>query len=259
MKIVNRSPESTADISSAKGTAFKELRWLLLVITLLVVGIYLVIGFVVDMAVVHISFETEAAFFESMNASDVAWGKDDEELRRLDGILEKLTADPSVPPLKYRLQIVEAEEPNAFAFPGGTIGVTRGLLGALKEDEELAFVLAHELGHFQNRDHLRGVGRAVGAGVVFALLFGGEMGSGSTGNLYHHVLHRGYSRNQEEAADRFGVSLVRRVYGNTDGVDRLFQIISDSDELPEWAYMFATHPSPEDRIRDLKAYAEEAE
>jgi len=259
VKIVNRSPEKTADVSSAKGTAFKELRWLLLITTLLTVGVYLAIGFVVDIVVARISFETEAALFESMNLSGTARAEDNKELARLDGILAKLVADPSVPPLRYRLRIVDMEEPNAFAFPGGTIGVTRGLLKALEEDVELAFVLAHELGHFHNRDHLRGVGRAVGASITFSLIFGGELGSGSVGNLYRHVLQRGYSRKQEVAADRFAVALVHRVYGETDGVDRLFQTLRDRKDLPKWAYMFATHPSPDDRIRDLQTYAEAAE
>ena len=60
---------------------------------------------------------------------------------------------------------------------------------------------------------------------------------------------------QEDAADKFGVELVHRVYGRTDGVDKLFQLLRSGDELPPWAYMFSTHPSADRRIRMLNEHA----
>jgi predicted Zn-dependent protease len=71
------------------------------------------------------------------------------------------------------------------------------------------------------------------------------------------VLQRSYSRGREEKADRFGLELVFRVYGETEGVDRLFEILEKSDATPRWAYMFATHPAPTARIAELKKQAAE--
>lgn len=255
MKIVNRQPEKTADASGARGTAFRELRKLLLFVTILAVVLYVAIGMVVDAVVARISFETEARLFGGLGFSRIG-DKSDDRLVRVQTILDRLTADSRIPPLRYRLILIDNSAPNAFAFPGGTIGVTSGLLDALEDDIEVAFVVGHELGHFHGRDHLRGMGRAVGVGVVYAVLFGGEMGGNTLGSVFQLALDRGYSRAQEERADRFGVELVRRVYGETAGVDRLFQILRTHEKLPEWAYMFATHPSPRDRIRALERYAE---
>ena len=146
--------------------------------------------------------------------------------------------------------------PNAFAFPGGTIGLTTGLLDTLEGTAALTFVLGHELGHFHQRDHLRGLGRAVGGGIAMAMLFGGEMGNRQFANTFTHILSRSYSRDQEEGADLFGLGLAFRTYGETEGCDQLFRVLQESDETPEWAYMLSTHPAPAQRIEQLRKEAE---
>lgn len=98
--------------------------------------------------------------------------------------------------------------------------------------------------------------RAVGVGIAFSVIFGGQMGTDSLGNSVRYVLDRGYSRAQEDAADDFGVALVYHTYGKTEGVDRLFQILEESESMPSWAYMFSTHPDPSDRIRNLKNFVD---
>jgi Zn-dependent protease with chaperone function len=256
VKIVKRELRETADASAARGTGFRELRRLLFFAALLAIAIYLAVSVLVDLVVARISYENEARLFASLSPFHGIASTNDARLGNLQGILDALVADPEVPPLPYRLVVIPEEQPNAFAFPGGAIGVTTGLLAALEEDIEFAFVLGHELGHFHHRDHLRGVGRAVGVGVAYTILFGGQMGGDTLHGILRYVLDRGYSRRQEATADRFGVGLVHRVYGKTQGVDRLFQILEEKEEIPPWAYMFATHPSPERRIASLKAYAD---
>jgi Zn-dependent protease with chaperone function len=253
MKVTVKELGDAADASAAKGTAFRELRILLVAVCILAVVIYLAVGLVVDALVPSISYEREAKLFSVVTKH---FGEESGPgLERAQSILAELIKDPNVPPLPYRVVRMRNDAINAFAFPGGTIGVTEPLLDELTEDIELAFVLGHELGHFRHRDHLRGIGRAVGVGLAYAVLFGGQMGNESMGTLLNLVLQRGYSRHQEELADRFGVDLVHRIYGRTDGVDRLFRIIEEKDKAPSWAYMFATHPQPEARIRELKRYA----
>lgn len=255
MKIVHRQPMETADASSARGTAGRELWQLVLSAVVLLIVLFFVIGWTVDVVVARISFETEAKIFKNF-ALPPEIGQDlpnQTHVEKADAILATLKGVPSVPPLPYRLVIVEQEKPNAFAFPGGTIGVTTGLLEALKEDIAVAFVLGHEIGHFYNRDHLQGIGRAIGFRIVMSIIFG--TGSESFGNLVEFVFQRGYSQESEKAADRFGLELVYSAYGKMEGVDRLFRMIQDERKTPEWAYMFSTHPSPEQRIRNLKAYA----
>lgn len=256
MKVVNRQPIETADASSARGTAGKELRNLVLSAVVLMIVLFFAVGWTVDAIVERISFETEAKIFKHFTVPPAKEQDAPKQahVEKAGAILDTLIGDPSVPPLPYRLVIIEQEKPNAFAFPGGTIGVTTGLMEALEEDLAVAFVLGHELGHFYNRDHLQGMGRSIGFRIVMAALLGA--GSESFGNMIEFVFQRGYSQDSEKAADRFGLELVYSAFGKMEGVERLFQIIMDEHKTPEWAYMFATHPSPAQRIEDLKAYAD---
>jgi Zn-dependent protease with chaperone function len=258
MKIVNKTLERTADVSSARGTAWKEFRHLILSAVVLLVVVYFSVGLIVDLAVSRISFGTEAKIFKHYNLQGME-KKDAEkqgDLERASAILEKLKADEKIPPLPYHLVLIDHETPNAFAFPGGGIGISTALLEVLDDEIEVAFVIGHELGHFYNRDHLRGLGRAAGFGIIMAVLFGNSSGSGSFGNIINFVLQRDYSQDREQLADRFGLELVYSVYGKVEGTDRLFQIIHEKDKRPKWAYMFSSHPSPEQRIDDLEEYAQ---
>ncbi len=259
MRIVNRQPRKTADVSSARGSNVREFWKLALSAIVLLVVLYFLIGVVVDQIVARVSYETEARIFQAFQPeqSEPSTEKDRKRLARARKILERFVADPRVPPLPYALILVENEAPNAFAFPGGTIGITTGLLEMLTEQIEIAFVIGHELGHFCNRDHLQGLGRAAGFGVVMAILF--DMGSGaeSFGNIVSFVFQRSYSQQREIEADRFGLELVYGAYGKVEGTDRLFKLLLEKKDLPEWAYMFATHPSPKERIINLEKRAKE--
>ncbi|MGD9189561.1 MAG: M48 family metallopeptidase [Desulfobacteraceae bacterium] len=259
MKIINRQPRKTADVSSARRSSLNEFWKLALSAVVLLVALYFLIGVAVDQVVARVSYETEAKIFQAFQPEQSEPSSEEERQRLAQArtILEKFRADPKVPPLPYSLVLVENEMPNAFAFPGGTVGVTTGLLEMLTEEIEVAFVIGHELGHFYNRDHLQGLGRAAGFGLVTAILF--DMGSGaeSFGNIVNFVFQRSYSQEREIEADRFGLELVYGAYGKVEGTDRLFSLLLEEKDLPQWAYMFATHPSPKERIANLEKIAKE--
>ena len=60
-----------------------------------------------------------------------------------------------------------------------------------------------------------------------------------------------YSRDQEAEADEFGIACLDLAYGTHEGAGRLFEILEDESQLPDWAYMFSTHPDSELRLRLL--------
>lgn len=248
-----------ADNSSARGTAVRELVKLIVMVFCLAVGLYVAVGFTVDAVVSRLPADTENNLFGGAGyAQGKATGKDKENLAELDSILRKLTAHKEVPALDYRLFIIDDPKPNALAMPGGGIGVTKGLLDKLTHEEiARAFVLGHELGHFKHRDHLRGMGRAVGLQICHALIFGHSEVGGIVGSGTFNLANRKYSRSQEAKADRFGLLLVYKTYGRTQGADKLFRILEKQDKTPGWAYMFATHPAHGKRISALKQYARE--
>ena len=257
MKIVHKRPEATADVSSARGTAGKEFWQLVLSAVVLLIALYFIIGFIVDFSVSRISFETEAKIFKHYKLPNIKHKAPEKinHLKKAGAILETLRTNKRVPPLPYHLILIDTKEPNAFAFPGGTVGITTGLVEKLNDEIKIAFVIGHELGHFHNRDHLEGLGRAAGFGIVSAILLDTGFGAKSFGNIIEFVLQRSYSQDREKKADQFGLELVYSVYGKVKGTDHLFRILNEESTLPEWAYMFSTHPSPEERISNLEKFA----
>jgi Zn-dependent protease with chaperone function len=161
-------------------------------------------------------------------------------------------------PYVLRLAIWEEPEANAVALPGGVIVVTTGLLDNVGSENELAFVLGHELGHFRNRDHLRGLGRGLGFSLVLAAL--GFSGSGSAvqlAALAGEFTGRGFGREQESQADVFGLELVTAEYGHAAGATDLFDHLAQPDDPlgSGLSSYLSTHPVHADRIEDLRAAA----
>lgn len=258
MKFVPRSMGEATENSSGGGRRgmWIEIRKLALltVVTLLVVwgGFHLL----ALAAVRVITPEQEAALLAELLPELDLWQPESEadqaRLAAVQEIFQRLIALPEVPNLNYRLVVLDDPDPNAFAFPGGTVGLTRGLLESL-EDQEIAyaFVLGHELGHFKNRDHLRGIIRNLGAGATLQILFGSSSMSGTirSGGQFMEL---GYSRSQEIAADDFGILLLRQLYDDPSGAALFFEKILEEESPPSWAYMFLTHPDPRERIRRLQ-------
>ena len=221
--------------------------------------LYFAVGWSVNLMLPLISFEREQRWFGDLRPASKASpedSKNDVRLHRAGLVLDRLTGLPDTPPLQFTLILLPDNDPNAFALPGGTIGVTSGLLELLNEDVALAFVLGHELGHFAHRDHLRGLGRRVGHALVWTVLFGNS-GADLAGEHLTRFLDLSYSRGQEAKADAYGLRLVFESYGTVEGTERLFAWLEANRNLPGWASLLTTHPDPGDRIENLRQVAEQ--
>jgi Zn-dependent protease with chaperone function len=256
MKYVSRDMGETAENSSGGGRRglLREIT-VLAVLTVCVISLlYLIAAWLTDFAVARISPEKEAAFFADYLADEFAEPVPEEfeaQWQQAEAILAKLQAAPGVPPLTYQLGYMSDSSPNAFAVPGGRIVLTRGLIESLDEEVAIAFVLAHELGHFAGRDHLQRLGRQIGFGASMSILTGGS--SGGVVDSVANFLVLNYSREEETAADRFALQVLDQVYGTREGAERLFEILEAKDTLPTWAYMFQTHPDTAKRIQEIQS------
>lgn len=181
---------------------------------------------------------------------ETPWKFPAQEFMRAEGLVFTLKKDESVRKLPFTLHYSPEETPNAFAIPGGAIVVTRGLLDMVKGDIGLATVLAHELGHHQFRDPIRGVGRMLVLPVVTSLVFG----QSAVFNVLTNVADASYSREQEFRADAFALELVHRRFHTTDGALEFFEKISEAHSIGDskWTRLFSTHPYTPDRIEALK-------
>jgi len=262
MKFVPRVlPPGAADAS--RGHDRHPLREL----TLLVAGVgaifavlYLAAVLLADAVVTRISPATEGRVFASFATNlPQATALAPELLERkamADRLLTNLLVKADLPGLPVHLMVWDKDDTNAVALPGGTIAVTTGLLRCLDEEPGMAFVLAHELGHFHGRDHLRGLGRQISFQVVSALVLSSsgdlQMGAGQVGQL----AFLSHSRQRESAADHYALKLVHDTFGREAGSTKLFEMLGQ-EGLPGWARVFTTHPATEERIQELQRYAEE--
>ena len=151
----------------------------------------------------------------------------------------------------YRLLFVPENTVNALALPGDTIVVYGGLLENVESENELMMVLGHELGHFANRDHLRGLGRQVLLRVTIASIFG-DAGTlaGIVGSTIETISRLQYSQSQELEADEFGIDLLQKYYQHVAGATDFFARL-DRDNKTNSAF-FSTHPAPRNRVKKLE-------
>ena len=236
---------------------------------LLLVGGVVAIGAAVAVAVAvaadlvapHIPIELEARLFSGWFDRGVEDGEAATPRERLLAqLLNRMASHWPENPYVFEVAIWDEPEPNAVALPGGVIAVTNALLESVESENELAFVLGHELGHFHNRDHLRGLGR----GIAFSLLLvavgvGGGDSAVQLASLAGQFAQRDFDRDQEIEADRFGLALLAAEYGHVSGAEAFFEHLPERDGPPggEVASYFSTHPVNAIRIRTLHAAASE--
>jgi len=224
-------------------------------LTAIFVVIALALIFMIELALYFVPVDKEVEFFENWLPDDlVTVSPHDVRLEKTQLLVDRLAFHWRDAPYEFRVEIDDSDVANAIALPGGLIIVTQGLLDQVESENELAFVLGHEFGHFRNRDHLRALGR----GVVLSLFFSVATGSdvSGLGIKVTDLALRGFSREQESEADEFGLALVYTHYGHVNEAWRLFERWDDGDEsLLDILSYLSTHPDSGDRVEDLAEQA----
>ena len=176
--------------------------------------------------------------------------------RRLEDLIARISAHWPERPDDLRVGLLDDELPNALAFPGGQILVTTGLMKEVESENELAFILGHELGHYAGRDHLRSLGR----GLTLALIMAAMGRSGAAGDLVAlsgQITGRAFSREQESQADAFGLSLVVAEFGHVSGATDFFEKLPAPEGRIERSLStyLATHPVSDERVEAMERLA----
>lgn len=165
----------------------------------------------------------------------------------------------------YHFLILDTDEINAFAAPGGLIFVSRGMLRLCRNEDQLAGVLAHEVGHVNLGHAIKAISNSRWTqaitilGTEGAKSFGGEQLSqlttafeGSISDITKTMMTSGYARKQEKQADEDAIKFMQRVGYDPNA---LVQVLANMEtKLKPGGHDFAaTHPPPETRIADLKS------
>jgi len=181
--------------------------------------------------------------------------------RKLVGTLKPV--DVVYPDMPFNFQVVNAVYVNAYAFPDGTIAITRGMLAELENEAQLAAVLGHEIAHV-NCGH---TASALSKGVVYNALVSGTQGylqnkgsswadlAGTAGQLGSAVALARYSRVQERQADQGGMAYMVRAGYDPQGMVELQQLLVRISGANPSALerMFATHPMSAERLQTAQA------
>jgi len=249
MKYTPRLPKSNVNVTPT--SMLREFFVLTLSLLGIVIAIYIVLGFTIDLIVPRIStgLETKMSelFIRSMGAEDIdsEWGG------YVQTLVEDLQKRCTKLPYAFKVHVRKASLVNALALPGGHIVVFTGLLDKITSENELAFVFAHEMGHYANRDHLRGVGRAFVFITISTVLFGTDSNISQMLANALNITELSFTRKQETRADEFALELLNCAYGNVAGATDFFERIPKEQDPGKFGHYFASHPENLKRINNL--------
>ncbi len=171
--------------------------------------------------------------------------------------LEEMTARLAAAaelPVDLKVAVLRADTPNAVALPGGYIYLLDGLIRRAGGPDEVAGVMAHEIGHVAARDGTRKLLQTAGMSFLFGVVLGDFAGGGAIVVGTRALTESAYSREAESRADAFAVGIMNRLGGDPGGLGRLLARISKSDKENSRVLDFlSSHPLTPDRIRAIEA------
>jgi Zn-dependent protease with chaperone function len=156
-------------------------------------------------------------------------------------------------PFPLRITVVRRPESNAITLPGGHIYVFQGLVNEARTPDELAGVVAHEIGHVAHRDGTRTVLEGAGLSLLFGMLLGDFVGGGAVIYAAKTLLQTSYSRKVEAAADGYGVTLMTKIGGDPRALGTILTRIAGSTH--PGPKILADHPETRDRVAAIEAMA----
>ena len=185
---------------------------------------------------------------------------------------QKLAAKSARPNLKYTFVILDTDEVNAFALPGGYIYITRGIMAYLRSEAELAAVIGHEIGHVAAHHAARqeSASKVADFGSKLAAILGALYVPGLNPNVSSDLLGfgsnallKGYGRDHELEADQLGAEYMAQCGYDTEAMINVLTTLKDQesyeyklarleDRQPHIYHgLFADHPSNDTRLKNI--------
>jgi Zn-dependent protease with chaperone function len=147
--------------------------------------------------------------------------------------------------------MLSTDVPNAFALPGGKIYLFNGLLEKARNSDEIAGVLAHELGHVKHRDNMRNVIYNGGTSFLIGLLFGDVTGSSAILFASRTMFDATYTREAEANADAFSIQLMHELGRSPKPMGELLLRVTGNEKDKNFSFL-SNHPFTEDRLELMR-------
>jgi Zn-dependent protease with chaperone function len=185
----------------------------------------------------------------------------------IENVGRRLASAAPGPKFPYTFKVVNASDLNAFALPGGPTYVTRGLIESVRNEGELAGVMAHEISHVALRHGTNQASKAylaqAGLGILGGILGGGAGGSTAqilqaVGGLGLNALFLKFSRTAESQADILGTQIMARAGYDPEAMATMFQMLKSKQgrEPGKVAQFFSDHPNPANREAAVRQEAQ---
>jgi predicted Zn-dependent protease len=168
-----------------------------------------------------------------------------------------LAQSSTKPAYDWQFIVLDTDGVNAYAAPGGLVHITRGLLGLIKSESELAGILGHEITHITNHHTVDAIRQT--KGISFAAEEVGGAGSGRdyfiaqfAGKVFNKIFEGEFSQSDENHADETGIRIANKTgYAANGIVEVLKKIDARNGGREERNGMFSSHPAIKDRITNL--------
>jgi predicted Zn-dependent protease len=207
--------------------------------------------------------------------------KDPEVQAYVNEVGQRLAKASHRPELEWHFTVLDSPDVNAFALPGGYVYVTRGIMAYMDSEADLAGVIGHEIGHVTARHGSQRATRqqTAGIGVMAATILGavlesqGLPGAASAASQASQGIAAGYvakySRGQESQADKLGAEYLNRLNYDPQNMVDVIKVLESQERFAadkaraegrtprEGADWLASHPSNEQRLRDITKIADE--
>ncbi len=178
--------------------------------------------------------------------------------KRVNTIGQRLAAVCGRNEIEYSFKVLNSNEVNALACPGGFIYVFKGLIDYMPSDTELAGVLGHEVGHVAKKHTVHSIEKQLWTTLALVVATGGRGGMGLVGAA-QQALFAGYSRTDERGADKEGF------YNTVKAGFNPYAMLITANKLEDLAEqggganygLFSSHPEPEARVKRIQKYLSE--
>jgi Zn-dependent protease with chaperone function len=251
---------------TARGTARKVTIWVGSAAAALGLMIFVILPALANSLATLIPIEREVAYGKTVvnqmerllgGMSAGALGCTNEAGRAaLDTMTSRLTAAGD---LKYDLNIAvfDHEMVNAFAAPGGQIVIMRGLIDSADSPDQVAAVLAHEIGHVEARDTTRNALRAAGSAGLLSLVIGDFAGGSAVLVVAEYTLSASYTREAEMQADQFALDMMAASGTDAAALGTFFDSLAGIESsMPDLPVYLSSHPETQDRADAARDFAQ---
>jgi beta-barrel assembly-enhancing protease len=154
---------------------------------------------------------------------------------------------------RYQFTIIKSDQINAFTIPGGNIYMFSELIKVAETPEEVAAVLAHEMGHSEQRHVVTKLIKELSITAIVTILSGGD--PSILTQMLKDIIGNSFDRKQEEEADKFALNLLENANISPKSLGRFFERLNEKNlDYDEDLEILMTHPHNDKRIEQVRKY-----